>query len=357
MLAALAVICMTLRASLAAAHPLAPSLLELRELDGGKVAVRWRTPSQRAPGSELAPLLPAHCSVDGKDPPRLDGLALEAGWMLSCGSRGIAGSSVGASGIGGSGADVLLRIATADGRAMQHVLTPDAPVIEVPARQTRAQAVAAYVRLGLSHIAEGFDHLLFVLALVLLVPGRKLLVKTVTAFTLGHSLTLSLAVLGMVRVPQQIAEIGIAASLLILASELAVAAGGAQPSESSRPDDGARASRDVRASQGTPSSDSVQPAMLRRHPWMVAAGFGLLHGLGFAGALTQAGLPSRDIPLALASFNAGIELGQLLFIAAVLLVRPLLAMPAWRVLRHVPAYAIGSCAAFWVLERLSEQLY
>jgi len=146
-----------------------------------------------------------------------------------------------------------------------------------------------YAALGVEHILTGPDHLLFVLGLVLLVAGTRRLLATVTAFTVGHSVTLSLAVLGFARVPPGPTEVLIALSVYALAVELA---------------------RDAR-----------RPTLMRRLPWLVAAGFGLLHGLGFAGALRQAGLPAGDVPLALAAFNAGVELGQLLFIAAVLVVR------------------------------------
>ncbi|HYC00879.1 MAG TPA: HupE/UreJ family protein [Candidatus Limnocylindrales bacterium] len=311
--------------AVASAHPLAPSLLELRERADGLVDARWRTPTQRAPGSELAPLLPARCAVADHGGVSIDGSMTEAAWTLQCGEAGIRGGRVGARGIAGSGADVLLRVQMDDGRTVQAILTADAPSMDIPARQTRWQTAAHHLQLGLSHIAGGRDHLLFVLALMMLVPAGMLLLKTITAFTLGHSVTLSLAALGIVHVPQALAEVAIAASLLVLACELA-RGGSARDSE-------------------------AQDTVLRRHPWPVAASFGLLHGLGFAGALSEAGLPGGEIPLALASFNAGIELGQIALVAVVLAVQALLARVELPALRPVPIYLIGSCAAFWLLER------
>jgi hydrogenase/urease accessory protein HupE len=310
------------------AHPLAPSLLDVHELQPGRLEVRWRTPTQRAPGSELGPLLPARCAVVATPSPQLLGTALEARWTLDCGGQSLIGTRLGASDIGSSRADVLLRIELADGRRFQTVLTPEAPDFEVPERQSRLAVARAYVALGVSHILAGWDHLLFVLGLVLLVKGGRRLVETVTAFTLGHSVTLSLAVLGVVRVPQAPIEAAIAFSILVVAWELG--------HETERP-----------------------PTPLGRTPWAMAACFGLLHGLGFAGALAAAGLPVGEIPLALASFNGGIELGQLAFVLAVAAVRAALARLPWEWPERatlVPAYVIGSLAAFWLFDRTAPLL-
>jgi len=212
----------------------------------------------------------------------------------------------------------------ADGRSVQAVLRGSQPFHVVPERPSRLGVVRDYLRLGLEHIASGLDHLLFVLGLLLLVGGRLApVVKTVTAFTLGHSVTLSLAVLGFVRFPVGLIELAIAASVFVLGAELA-------------------------RGPGAPAS------RLRRFPWAMAGAFGLLHGFGFAGALAQVGLPSGEIPLSLFAFNLGIELGQLAFVALALAGWRLLVLarapaPAW--LRAAPAYGIGTLAAYWCLER------
>jgi hydrogenase/urease accessory protein HupE len=311
----------------AAAHPLAPSLLEIAESDRGRLDVRWRTPTQRAPGTDLAPLLPRSCRIATTRPVRIDGAAFEAGWTLDCGDTPLVGMRFGARGIGASGADVLLRIALADGRSLHGILTADEPGFVVPARQGRASVAASFVRLGVEHILGGWDHLVFVLGLVLLVGGGRGLVATITAFTAGHSVTLSLAVLGIVPLAQPAAEAAIALSILVLAVELG-------------------------RNRGEPVS------LLRRRPWAMAAAFGLLHGLGFAGALAETGLPAGEVPLALASFNVGIELGQLAFVGAVLCAAAVtrgLGRQRERV-ALVPAYAIGALAAFWLFERTPDLL-
>jgi hydrogenase/urease accessory protein HupE len=185
--------------------------------------------------------------------------------------------------------------------------------------------IRTYVRLGVEHILFGIDHLLFVLCLLLLVRDIRRLLGTITAFTLAHSITLAAATLGFVRVSATPVEATIALSIVFLASEL------------------------VRGEAG-------RSAVTRSYPWLVAFSFGLLHGLGFAGALAEIGLPQGEIPLALFAFNVGVELGQLAFITAVLLLARLvrvvpLRLPAWA--PDTAGYAIGAMASFWVFSRLA----
>jgi hydrogenase/urease accessory protein HupE len=245
-------------------------------------------------------------------------------WRVDCGAQGLIGEQVGVDGLRERRTDALVRIALADGRLIQMVLRGDQSVLTVPARVGRLGVVRDYLRLGFEHILAGLDHLLFVLGLVLLVRGRRRLLWTITAFTVGHSVTLSLAVLGIVRIPPAPVEVLIAVTIFVVAVEL---------------------SREPSAREG----------WMRRAPWVTAFAFGLLHGLGFAGALAQVGLPANEIPLALFAFNGGIELGQLLFVGVVLVARATLgALPVqWpKASARIPAYAIGSFAAFWVLDRV-----
>jgi hydrogenase/urease accessory protein HupE len=197
----------------------------------------------------------------------------------------------------------------------------------MPARPTRWDVVQGYVRLGIEHILTGPDHLLFVFGLLLLVSASRLLVQTITAFTLGHSVTLSAAALHLASVPSRPIEVLIAASVLTLAVELA--------------------------------RDAGRPTLLRRFPWAMAVTFGLLHGFGFAGALAEAGLPPDDIPLALVSFNGGIEIGQLAFVGAVLAAGALAArwLPAATIRStRFAVYAMGMLSAFWCFERIAAWL-
>lgn len=304
-----------------AAHRLAPVLWELRESFGGRVEIRWKAALVQPAGSALRPMLPAACeSVDSPVATR-DSSSATLRWSVACGHRGLVGQTLRVEGLPGSGTDVVLRIELADGRQLQAVLSGSRGSFRVPERDGRLAMLADYAALGVGHILSGLDHLLFVLGLLLLVRRRRRLMATITAFTVGHSLTLSLAVLGVVAFSAPLVEVLIAGSLLVLASQLA------QPASA--------------PSRG-------------RTPWVLALGFGLLHGFGFAGALAEAGLPAGEIPLALLAFNTGIEAGQIGFVAAVLVLGPMLRpiwarAPAW--CARVPAYAIGSLAAFWCFER------
>jgi len=316
-LVVLALVPATLRA-----HPLAPSLLEVHERDGGQLDVGWKTPLLRARGAEVAPVLPSRCRDVGARTVAEENGGVWTRWTVDCGPGGLVGEQLGATGFGGSGIGALIRVTLADGRVVSGVVTLGRPLLTVPRRPRVLDVVRDYVRLGVEHILTGPDHLLFVFGLLLLAGTVRRLLATVTAFTAGHSVTLSLAALGVVDLPSRPIEAAIAASVLALAVELA-----------RRP---------------------TAPTLMRRRPWTMAAIFGLLHGLGFAAALRAAGLPSGDIPLALVSFNTGIELGQLAFVLTVLALgrpagRVLDLVPVW--MRRVPVYAMGSLAASWWLER------
>lgn len=308
----------------AAAHQFAPALLELEEVSPELVKVSWKQPAVRVQGSQLRPVLPVECEGVGAPVVQREGTGFRATWEMRC-PRGLAGKTVGVEGIAGSQADVLLRITLRDGRKLRQVLKAHKPSFEIQADSSRLGVFKDYAALGVRHILGGWDHLLFVFALVWLVGWGTPLLWTITAFTGGHSITLALASLGLVHVPQAPIEAAIALSIYILAVELA----------------------GVREGSRT---------LTQKAPWAVAGSFGLLHGLGFAGALAEVGLPTAEIPLALLSFNVGIELGQLAFVAAVVLLaaasrRLPLAWPRWS--QALPAYGIGALAAFWFLQRIA----
>jgi hypothetical protein len=313
----------------AAGHPLAPALLELEARADGRVDVHWKTSRLRPRGVELAPRLPEDCARTAAARTGGDEQSVSTRWTVDCGPRGLVGRSVGVEGLGPVPIDVVLRIALSDGRVVNRILRSGEPELVVPARPAKRAVFDSYLRLGVDHILGGPDHLLFVLGLLLLVLRPRPLVKTVTAFTIGHSVTLSLVALGLARVPSGPVELLIAISVLVLAVEIADA------------------------------GEGDAPDAIRRRPWWMAFGFGLLHGMGFAGALAEVGLPQAEIPLALLAFNVGIELGQLAFVALVgvgyLALRSRLARLPSGWLR-VPAYAIGSCAALWCFERAATLL-
>lgn len=242
-------------------------------------------------------------------------------WSVRTG--GIEGWEVKIHGLESTMIDVLVRVELADGRAISRLLRPDAPSFLFLSSQA-GPAACGYFLLGVEHILYGADHLLFVLCLLLLVRSAGPLVKTITAFTVAHSITLGLAALGWVHVPSAPVETTIALSIVFLATEIAKRRAGV-------------------------------PSFTERRPWLVAFTFGLLHGFGFAGALSAVGLPANDVPLALLLFNVGVEAGQLLFVAAVLAVVAMArrirhASPAW--LRPAPAYGIGAVASYWLIARI-----
>lgn len=306
------------------AHPLAPSLLELTEAEGGRWDVRWKTPSLRAPGVQIDPVLPVHCREFGDRRAEPGPSHIDFFWQVDCGEAGLTGSTLSVSGLDRSRTTALIRVVFADGSLAKGLVRADAPDFEVASGQGVALAYAA---LGVEHILLGPDHLLFVLGLLLLIHGGRRLVGAITFFTVGHSITLALAILDRVWVPQSLVEVAIAISLVVVALELA---------KGERMKDGV-----------------VQESWLRARPWIASFGFGLLHGLGFAGALRETGLPSGEIPLALFFFNVGIEVGQLVFIGAVWVIMRRLNQIAvsrsW--LDWGAAYAIGALSVFWVIER------
>jgi hypothetical protein len=231
---------------------------------------------------------------------------------------GLAGQSLRLDGPDSARTDALVRVALVDGRVLHGRLSAGESYA-VPRRPSWGAVAATYLRLGVEHILRGFDHLLFVLGLLLLTRSTRALVQTITAFTVAHSLTLALATLGVLHVPSAPVEATIALSIVFVAREALAPAGA---------------------------------SLAARRPWVVALPFGLLHGLGFAGALAQVGLPPGEIPLALAGFNVGVELGQLAFVAAVLVPLRLLGSRVGAA-RVALAYAIGAVAAALTLARVA----
>jgi hydrogenase/urease accessory protein HupE len=309
------------------AHEVRPAYLELRETAPGLYAVLWRTPVLS--GRRLPVTLELPSELHETTPPTERELSdsLVERRVVRAESGSLAGSRIAFRGLEATITDVLVRVSRLDGTSETTLVRPSRPWLELAGAMSPFAVARVYVGHGIEHILLGIDHLLFVLALTLLVPSRRVLFATITAFTLAHSLTLALATLGFVRVPGPPVEATIALSTLLLAGELA-------------------------------HRDRGPRTLTARWPWLVAFGFGLLHGFGFAGALTALGLPQGEVPLALFAFNVGVELGQLAFIAVVLALRGaarrLLRAPATeRLALRGASYAIGSAAAFWLCERLA----
>jgi hypothetical protein len=325
------------------AHRLSPAFFGLTETAPGVYDVQWKVSISGGLAAALEPKVPDGCTLTEEVRSYVvnDDVRFQHG-SLAC-PDGIGGREFTVDGLPLTQTDVLLRVDYLDGTSTNQRLTPVEPTVVIPERPSRLEVIRTYTVLGVEHILLGVDHLLFVLALLLLVRGIGRLVATVTAFTLAHSVTLGAATLGFVHVPPAPVEAVIALSILFLASELA------------RRETAAQAARGVGlAAQTRSASAASSPDLTERFPWIVAFSFGLLHGFGFAGALSEVGMPAQAVPLALLFFNVGVEIGQLAFIAAVLaigwLVRNIaLAAPSWW--KQAAAYGIGSVSAFWVVER------
>lgn len=308
------------------AHEVRPAYLQIDQSGPDRYTVIWKTPELSGMPLPVVLTLPDGTrTISGPGKQEMPGATIERSLVEVPG--GIAGKRIAFVGLQATITDVLARI-TVDGRMTTTMINPSQPWLDVPAEQSALALVVTYVRTGIEHILFGFDHLLFVASLMLIVRGWRMLIKTITAFTLAHSITLALATFGYVTLPPPPVETMIALSIVLVAAEA------------------------VRLRRG-------ETSLATRWPWVVAFAFGLLHGFGFAGALVGLGLPRADLPLALLSFNIGVEIGQLLFIAALMAVtaalRRVVAIP--RAAPVAAAYAIGTVAASWGIGRLDAMFF
>jgi hydrogenase/urease accessory protein HupE len=306
----------------AVAHEVRPGFLELVETGAGSYSFLWKKPTGGEVEIQIAPVVPKECRLVIPGRQQLSTGAVIVRGTLEC-PDGIAGKTIAIAGLESTITDVLVRVQHADGRLESHLLRPTGASVTLGAATTLVQRSFDYVRLGIQHILLGVDHLLFVLGLMLIVSNRWMLVKTITAFTVAHSITLAIATLGYASAPLLPLNAAIALSILFLGPEI------------------------VRKWRG-------ETSFTIRHPWVVAFAFGLLHGFGFASGLTAMGLPKAEIPLALLLFNVGVEIGQLAFVLLVILLER-----AFRVLEvgwpvvvaRLPGYAIGTLGAYWTIQR------
>ena len=303
------------------AHPLAPGLLALIEVEDNRFQALWKLPNRTADSGRLQPELPDNCSVTDIQAPVAAGTGRSQSFRLNCDGP-LVGSTFGVSGMDPSTAGVLLRINFLDQRVVHQMLRYEQSTFTVPPRQSAVQVFGRYLVLGIDHLIEGIDHVLFVITLAILVGWSKQLIWTITLFTLGHSVTLSLTALGFIYFPIFLVEAIIALSIAWAAADIA------------RQD---------------------KPGLLRKRPWLMSGGFGLLHGMGFASALAQIGLPQQSLTLALAAFNIGIEIGQLIIIALFFLALGLLRLIPLQwpsAIRPLAGYFIGTIGALWFWQRL-----
>ena len=337
------------------ADPLAPGLWAFTEVSNAVDAepnaalktyqLTWKRALKSEPGFFPAPVLPDQCQPVSAKKSQRDQRAQTEQWRVACQWPSINQQTFSVSGLTGSKVGVLLRISTLSGEHYHRMLSGEHHQYQVPMQESKTQVFNNYLVSGFEHLLTGLDHVLFVVLLTLLVGGNRKLITTISLFTLGHSVTLSLTVLGYVSFPSALIETLIAFSIILAAAELA------QPKKLS---------------------------LFAKRPGLMSGGFGLLHGMGFAGALSQVGLPSGEIPLALAAFNIGIEIGQLAVIAMLLLALKGLSLLLaslkgsapdysdgvgmetsaqtlhWsnRYLTLCCAYAIGITASLWFWQRL-----
>ena len=306
------------------AHESRPAYLEIKETSPGRYAVLWRTPILS--GMRLPVVVKFSDDVHNVTAPVLRELpdSLVERRLIDAGSSGLAGKRIEFVGLQATITDVLVRMQMRDGVGSTTLVRPSQAWVEVAGSPGLLAVAGAYFKLGIEHILFGADHLLFILGLLLIVQDRWMLVKTISSFTVAHSITLAIATLGYARAPEPPLTATIALSILFLGPEI------------------------LRSRRG-------ETSLTIRHPWVVAFAFGLLHGFGFASGLTTMGLPRVEIPLALLIFNMGVEAGQLLFVIVVLLLersfhRLEVRLP--RLLEALPAYAVGSLGAYWTIQRV-----
>jgi hydrogenase/urease accessory protein HupE len=319
----LALALVLLTAAPACAHESRPGFLELREVAQGRYEVLWKQPAVGDLVLRLTPVFPESFTLTSAERQLLPG-AMSTRLTLTC-PDGLAENTIRIAGLEETITNVLVRVHHLDGSEETHLLHPAAPFVTIRGTAGLTGRAWFYLQLGVEHIMLGVDHLLFVLALLLIIKDRWMLVKTLSAFTVAHSITLGVATLGYASVPGPPLNASIALSILFLGPEI------------------------VRTWRG-------QTSLTIRQPWIVAFAFGLLHGFGFASGLTATGLPHGEIPLALLLFNVGVEIGQLGFVCLVLLLersfRQLeIRWPIW--VAHVPGYLVGSLGAFWTIQRVA----
>mgnify|MGYP001794161617 CR=1 FL=1 len=304
-----------------------PAYLEVQELDADRYQVVWRIPTTGMRGVNAQPRFPEGSSVRDEPTESFAGGMYQQRYQLEV-PDGLSGKEIAFDGVLGTATDIIVRFRLMSGDEQVEQLSPSDASFVVSGTPTLIDVVSSYLILGFEHILGGIDHLLFVLCLMLLVRSVGRLVVTITAFTLAHSITLAAASLDVLQVPGPPVEAVIALSIVFVAAEV------------------------VRETRG-------QQSLTTRAPWIASFAFGLLHGLGFAGAVAEIGLPSTAIPLALLMFNVGVELGQLAFVAVLLAAYYGLSSWSWiqsAKSRSMLGYVIGSVAAFWTIERIASFL-
>ena len=339
------------------AHWASPGYLQLEQTEETTYTVLWKVPTQAGRPLKLTPILPQNCVEATPTSAYQAGTAFIQRWVTRC-ADGLIDQTISIEGLSNSLTDVLVRINRVNGTTQTERLTANRPSFSVLESPGWIDISQTYLVLGIEHILSGVDHLLFIFALLIIVSGWRRLVATVTAFTLAHSLTLGAATLGFVFVPRPPVEAVIALSILFLAVEITRHQISFRPGKiilNAASTDTYSFHRQQSGVQKVGTRRRENQSLTYEWPWLVAFTFGLLHGFGFAGALTEVGLPENAIPLALLFFNLGVEVGQLLFVAGFLLLSWVFARLIPKRLRWMEvcaAYIIGAFAAYWTIERV-----
>ncbi|MCF6223244.1 MAG: HupE/UreJ family protein [Flavobacteriaceae bacterium] len=303
-------------------HEIRPAFLQIIQVNETTYEVYWKIPSMGDAVPKIYPVFPPFFTVEELNKPnQIPGSVIYSYKIYS--DKDLQGNILTINGLNKTLIDALVTISYLNGEKVTLMLQPDKDSSIIPGETSTYDVIKTYSKLGIEHILLGIDHLLFVLALIIITKGKWKIIKTITAFTIAHSITLSLAALGLVNFPVPPVEAVIALSIMFLAIEIIKSINGKE-------------------------------TLTSKKPWLIAFTFGLLHGFGFAGALANIGLPQQDIPFALAFFNVGVELGQIAFVMVVLVfIRILSIKKEWPThLKKIPAYVIGSMATFWMIERV-----
>ena len=306
------------------AHEIRPAYLQIDQIGTNEYTVLWKVPRTVDKVPDIQPTFENDFKLTEAVKPRLLDAFVLYTYRLK-GNKSLENSSINITKLNTTGIDVLVSIRFSDKSQYTFLLQPTKSSVKIPESPNKWIVAKTYIILGIEHILLGFDHLLFVLALLIITTGFKKLLKTITAFTLAHSITLTCSALQIIHLPGPPVEAVIALSIVFLALEI------------------------LKIQKG-------KATLTSKKPWLVAFTFGLLHGFGFAGALAEIGLPQNEIPLALAGFNIGVELGQIFFVLLTLLlwkmVKPLIPAQNSKVQKILP-YAIGTLSMFWLIERIS----
>jgi len=304
------------------AHEIRPGYLEIKQISESDYQILWKIPLLGNKAPKIDPMFPNNFTLSLVSEEFLSDAYIRS--YKGHYEQVLNGKLIRIKDLELTLIDVLVQINLIDESSYTLLLQPNRASLPIPKEPSKWEVILLYIKLGIDHILIGVDHLLFVLGLLLLVNGFKPLLLTITAFTIAHSITLGIATYEILSVPQPPVEAVIALSIIFLAKEYIALRNG-------------------------------MSSLTAKHPWVVAFTFGLLHGFGFASALSEIGFPQKDVPLALFTFNVGVELGQLIFIGAASIIMKLIAKStfkfpdwSWKVL----PYSMGILASFWFVERV-----